>query len=234
MLKELLSSVHPGAAVGVSTTPSYKHVGHDSGTETITGYLLCLLLSYRLPRPWFCSTPLLSRRVKNLYFPLFWLHWLQGHTVRPTGKGMAFPSCRLANKRFAFSSFWKSLRTQKTERKHFNLSFTSFSSHKHDETRLWARPFSLCVNQLLWSNASSWHYYFCCHYLYDWSTRRSQVRRESAVLDTVQTKISWKCLLQVFASWLEKRNHTRGKQAARRRREVAAQSHSAEQWHSRE
>ena len=115
--KELLSRIPPGAAVGVSTTSLYKHVGHDRDTETITGSLLCLLLLYLLPCPWFCSISLLSRRVKNQYFPLFWLRWLQGHTVRATGKGMVFPSYILANQRFAFSSLWKSLRTQKRERK---------------------------------------------------------------------------------------------------------------------
>lgn len=117
MHKELLSRVPPGAAVGVSTTPSYKHVGHDKDTETITGSLLCLLLLYLLPCPWFCSTRLLSRRVKNQYFLLFWLHWLQGRTVRATGKGKAFLNYILANQRFTFSSLWTSLRTQKGRKK---------------------------------------------------------------------------------------------------------------------
>lgn len=66
-----LRHAHPGAAAGVSTIPSYKHVGCDRDTETITGYLLCLLLLYLLPRPWFCTTSLLFKQVKNQYFPLF-------------------------------------------------------------------------------------------------------------------------------------------------------------------
>lgn len=109
--------VHPGAAIRVSATPLYKHVGRDRGTETITGYLLCLLLLYLLPCPWFCSIVLLSMRVKIQYFPVFCLHWLQGHPARATGKGMAFLNYILANQRFSFSSLWTSLRTQKKEKK---------------------------------------------------------------------------------------------------------------------
>lgn len=131
--KELLSRVHPGAAIGVPrTTEKLK--------QSLAIY--CLLLIILQLCPWFCSTPLLSRRKKKQHFLLFWLWWLQGHTVRVTRKGMVFPDYILDNQRFVFSSLWKTPRAHKKKKKEegketFPFIFYSFSSHKHSETRLY-------------------------------------------------------------------------------------------------
>lgn len=101
--KELLSCVHPGAALGVPrTTEKLKQ----------SPAIYCLLLIILQLCPWFYSTPLLSRKTKNKTSVLTLVTArAQRESHRVTGKGMVFPGCILANQRFVFSSLWKTLRT---------------------------------------------------------------------------------------------------------------------------